>query len=37
MFVGNDELKLVLYDECQKNVVHVYETLKVHKITCAVE
>ena len=37
MFVGNDELKLDLYDECWKNSVYMYGTLKVHKITHAVE
>ena len=37
MFVGNDWLKLYLHNECRKNEVYVYGTLKVHKITCIVE
>ena len=37
MFVGNDELKLDLYDECRKNAIYVHGTLKVHNITRAVE
>ena len=37
MFVGNDWLKLYLHNECRKNEVHVYGTLKVHKTTCIVE